>query len=185
MMFKRIAKVAFVVLWGVTLDCRDDQSTLGSQVTHGRVPRPHGGESGVVESISPGKMLVTHEGPEDPALVYLPDKSYTFDHRLVDIKHEYAYLKGRVGYDHPSSIELAKARRQLTTLQSEKLDMDRDSEQNNGSLAVVQWVLKGTHHQAMLEVKVPHAKEVSDMMDANDMETTTMDIKDNNFQQMV
>ncbi|GJW23099.1 hypothetical protein Tco_0033721 [Tanacetum coccineum] len=62
---------------------------------------------------------------------------------------------------------------------------DGDSEQNNGSLAVVPWVPKGAHHQAMLEVEVPHAEEVSDMMDADDMETTTMDIKDNNFQQMV
>ncbi|GJW15799.1 hypothetical protein Tco_0019932 [Tanacetum coccineum] len=43
----------------------------------------------------------------------------------------------------------------------------------------------GAHHQEMLDVEVPHAKEVSDMMDADDMETTTMDIEDNNFQQMV
>ncbi|GKE37598.1 hypothetical protein Tco_1461003, partial [Tanacetum coccineum] len=30
----------------------------------------------------------------------------------------------------------------------------------------------------------PHTEEVSDMMDADDMETTTMDIEDNNYQQM-
>ncbi|GJU39596.1 hypothetical protein Tco_1192553, partial [Tanacetum coccineum] len=42
---------------------------------------------------------------------------------------------------------------------------DGDSEQNNGSLVIVPWVPKGAHHQAMLEVKVPHAEEVSDMMD--------------------
>ncbi|GKG06519.1 hypothetical protein Tco_0329488 [Tanacetum coccineum] len=62
---------------------------------------------------------------------------------------------------------------------------DGDSEQNNGTLAVVPWVPKGAHHQAMIEVEVPHAEEVFDMMDEDDMETTTMDIEDNNFQQMV
>ncbi|GKC09558.1 hypothetical protein Tco_1001168 [Tanacetum coccineum] len=47
-----------------------DQSSLGSQVAQGRVLRPQGDESGVVESVSPGKMLVTPKGPEDHAFVF-------------------------------------------------------------------------------------------------------------------
>ncbi|KVG63136.1 uncharacterized protein LOC112504730 [Cynara cardunculus var. scolymus] len=50
-----------------------------------------------------------------------------------------------------------------------------NSELNSGSLAVVPWVPK----QALAEVEAPRMEVVSEMMDADDMEATTMDIEDN------
>lgn len=52
---------------------------------------------------------------------------------------------------------------------------DNNSEPNNGSLAVVPWVPMHSQQQAMAENRM---EVVSEMMDADDMEATTMDIED-------
>lgn len=71
----------------------------------------------------------------------------------------------------------------LKSLNGKSEKHDNNYEQNNKNLAVVPWVPTHTQHGAMPEVEVPHT-EVFEMMDANDMEATTMDIEDNNSQQI-
>nr|XP_043627653.1 uncharacterized protein LOC122599240 [Erigeron canadensis] len=69
----------------------------------------------------------------------------------------------------------------LLSGKTEKLHVN--SEQYNGSLAVVPWAPTSSQNRATLEVEIPQT-EVSEMMDADDMEATTMDTEDNNSQQM-
>lgn len=70
----------------------------------------------------------------------------------------------------------------LKSLDGKTEKQDSNSDQNHGNLAVVPWVPTYSKHQAMSEVEIPHT-EVSEMMDADDMEATFMDIEENNSQQ--
>ncbi|KAM0036504.1 hypothetical protein Hdeb2414_s0014g00427181 [Helianthus debilis subsp. tardiflorus] len=73
----------------------------------------------------------------------------------------------------------------LESLNAIKEKQENSNDQNNGSLAVVPWVPMHSQHQSMAEAEIPHTEEVSEMMDADDMEAMAMDVEDaDNSQRM-
>ncbi|KAF5813447.1 hypothetical protein HanRHA438_Chr03g0109421 [Helianthus annuus] len=73
----------------------------------------------------------------------------------------------------------------LEYLNAIKEKQENSDDQNNGSLAVVPWVPMHSQHQSMAEAEIPRTEEVSEMMDADDMEAMAMDVEDVNNSQRI
>ncbi|GJV41027.1 hypothetical protein Tco_1419467 [Tanacetum coccineum] len=137
-------------------------------------------EDGFVEEIVRGSNVTINELPEnEERAIVLYDPLNNVPRSPISVSVNSDFLSG---FKNP--VVWSNRSNLLQSLVDKTEKQDSDSEQNKGSLAVVPWVAKSAHHQAMPEVEVPHTEEVSDMMDADDMETTTMDIEDNNYQQI-